>query len=228
MSRSRAFAARAASSAAVWVLVFAAVAGAAGPDVAGRDDRVLERAIPVGSAERVRVQFSYGQLSIEPGEGNAVKLQLAVRCKRGGERCAELLDDIDFDVVTRDGEIEVRVDRLPKFNTRGISAKLRVFVPQGQRLVVEMGAGEIRISDLAHDVDIQLGAGEIDIHMPEAAVRSVALQAGVGDAQLRRGRGKIETARAHFIGASVRWDEGRGQARVAAQVGAGEVQLCLD
>jgi hypothetical protein len=228
MSRFRTFAAGTAGAAAAWALVLAGAAGAAGPDAAARQDRVLERAIPVGNAQEVRVQFSYGQLSIEPGDGDQVKLELSLRCKRDGERCTRQLDDIDFVVDTRDGEIDVRVDHLPKFNTRGVSAKLRVFVPQHQRLVVEMGAGEIRISDLAHDVNIQLGAGEIDIHMPEDAVRSVALQAGVGDAHLRRGRGKIETARAHLIGASVRWDEGRGQARVEAQVGAGEVQLCLD
>ena len=91
-----------------------------------------------------------------------------------------------------------------------------------------MGAGEVRISGLGRDLNVELGAGDIEIRMPEDAVRSVELQAGVGDAQLRRTRGSVETARAHLIGASVRWNEGRGDARVQAQVGAGDVDLVLD
>jgi len=227
MSRFRTSLRRAACGASL-LAVGAAPVAAAGAGVAALDDRWIERTVPVAPAQQLRIELSYGQLSIEPATGDEVKLELAVRCKRGGERCARLIDDVDFEVHNRDDEVRVRVDNLPKFNTRGVSAKLRVFVPQHRRLVVDMGAGEIRITDLGHDVDIRLGAGEIDIHMPEDVVGSVALQAGVGDAHLRRGHGAIETARAHLIGAAVRWDEGRGKARVEAQVGAGEVQLCLD
>ena len=64
--------------------------------------------------------------------------------------------------------------------------------------------------------------------MPEDAVPASTLQAGVGDAQMRRTRGSVESARAHLIGANVSWDEGRGEARVEAQVGAGDVNLVLD
>src|SRR6187455_1304728 len=210
MSRFRTSLRRAACGASLLAACAVSAAAASG-DAAPIDDRRIERSVPVGPAQQLRIELSYGQLTIEPATGDAVELELSVACKRGGERCARLIDDVDFEVRSRDDEVRVSVANLPKFNTRGVSAKLRVFVPQHRRLAVEMGAGEIRIADLGHDVDIRLGAGEIDMHMPEDAVGSVALQAGVGDAHLRRGHGAIETARAHLIGAAVRWDEGRGK-----------------
>jgi hypothetical protein len=209
----------------------AGTAQAAGPH-AGRSDSGREvarehRQFDVPTSQVLRIELQYGELTLTTG-GSNVDVELVGHCSRGGDGCERRLAEIALASDSHGGEFDVRVEGLPKLDNHGMHAELRVRVPEHQRVAVHMGAGEVKIDDVTQDLRVELGAGDIDIHMPESAVRSVDLEAGVGDAALRRARGLIESERDHLIGAQVHWNDGHGAADVDVHVGAGDIDLCLD
>jgi hypothetical protein len=213
-----------------WVAVVLLPAAAAAATGSGHDDerRTLARSFPVKAGQDLRIDLRWGELEIEPTDGANLELSLEAECEDGGDRCRKQIADLDIESDASDDRLEVEVTGLSRTGSMGGSVRLLARVPRGHALVVDMGAGEVMIEDFAADLDVDLGAGEIRVRMEEGAVRRVDLSAGVGDARLHGPDGELQSERAHLLGGSVRWDEGRGTARVDCRVGAGEVEVRLD
>jgi hypothetical protein len=203
---------------------WAAPPRAGDPD--GDADRKLQRTFTVASPGPVRIDLRYGDLHVEPGSAGEVGAELRIRCREGSRRCAENIEKIDLEAVPSGRDFELRVVGLPRFSNHGTEIELWVRVPPGGSLDVDVGAGQVRVTDLESDLRVDLGAGEIEVRMPESAVRSVEASARVGDARLSHGGGEVSERR-HLVGARVDWGDGPGEATVDLQVGAGEVAVRL-
>ena len=81
---------------------------------------------------------------------------------------------------------------------------------------------------LDSDILADLGVGELTIRTAAALVRSVGLDAGVGEAKLLGAGTFVEGRRSMLVGSEVFWDEGGGDSRVRADVGVGEVTVYLE
>jgi len=211
----------------------AALGLAAGPAVAGDWQReggreTLRREFAVQANQEIRLDLRWGELRVEPGDSGKVEVIVRAECHHGHRDCEDRVRDIEIDGASRSDALEVELTGLSAWHSKGVSLEVTVRMPRRQALDVDMGAGEIHVEDLESDVHIDLGAGEIQVRMPEDAVRKVRVDAGVGDANLRLSRGRIEGSRRNLVGAGVRWNEGRGHADVDCHVGAGEVNLRLD
>jgi hypothetical protein len=210
------------------VLLGASDLQAAAPD-AGRGTTHQRREFSAANLHTVRVDLHCGQVQIERSETPVVEAELRIRCERDHERCAEKAESLELTGKERSGRLTIEVDGLPHWHSsRGLNVELRVRVPAGAGVDIDLGAGEVQVSDAASDVRVDLGAGQIQLRMPEEAVRSVDARAGVGEARLRGPNGQEIAERRHLVGGAVHWDDGRGQARVDLEVGAGEVTVRLD
>ena len=189
--------------------------------------RTLERVVDLEPSQTVRLDLSYGEIHVEPGAGDRVELELRVRCHSGRGHCTERLERLELATETHRNTLEVRLEGLRHFSTHGLDVELWVSVPPDRPLDIDLGAGEVRVDGMEHDLRVHLGAGSIQVRMPEAAVRSVDARAGVGEASLRSRDAHVEQRR-HLVGGVARWTDGPGSARVDCQVGAGEVTVRLD
>jgi hypothetical protein len=115
------------------------------------------------------------------------------------------------DHVYRDGRSKIRVT---------------VQVPRSLTLKLAMGAGVVDIAGLRHDLEINLGAGEIAVRMPERSVGAIDVALAVGEAQITQGGRTRDYAR--VLGGPIHWREGKGDAEIDVSLGAGSVDVTLD
>ena len=184
---------------------------------------------PVTKNHRVKIDFAVGELKIVPGDASNVRFEVSIRCKNESEdRCQELADHLRFESEDRNGTLYLKLDRYQKwcsnFNVTGV-----LTVPRSLPLEVEMGVGQLTITDLENDIEVDLGVGDADIRTSRTLANSVSVDTGIGDATIRGASGEVE--RRSFIGSHASWDNGasgRGRASVRLHVGVGDATVSLN
>jgi hypothetical protein len=194
-------------------------------------DRIVKRLAHLAAGAELRavtIDFPVGELRLDAGAGADLEVDLAVRCDRGGRRCQEQAKAVRLAIDQRGGEKRLALSGLPKFNSRGLQVAGSITVPAACELRVDMGVGQLTVSGAAADLVIHLGVGQVTLELPAREVRSVRLDAGIGEAALRLPGGWVEGQRPLLLGSEVSWDDGRGAAVVRANVGVGEVEVRLE
>lgn len=210
------------------IALFVIAFGAAGLAAAG-DSRTIEAQAMLAPEQEVRLDFPVGELEIIAVEGNRWRMELEGRCKHGSSRCAEHLEDIEIEIRESRGALRVEVAPHSKWRWWDkLQIEARVTHPAGNPLLVDMGVGELDIEGLTGDLEVDLGVGEVSVNLPAAAVKSVYLDAGIGETELLVPDGWVEGERSFLIGSECSWREGIGTSRVHVEVGVGEAVLRLE
>ncbi|UCE19112.1 MAG: hypothetical protein JSV84_01840 [Gemmatimonadota bacterium] len=189
--------------------------------------RTLTKELSVEEAEWVFIELPIGELEVKGSGGNVLSFHLKVKCEdRDSDKCRRAAEDIELEVDQHSDGIEIGIDHWPKFRNKGMSLEGFLEVPRQLVLEIDMGVGEVDISGMEDDIEIDIGVGEVSIEMNESEVRSVSLDAGVGDATLRVGGRTIEGS--GFIGHGLDWREGSGKAYIEIDCGVGSIDVYLD
>lgn len=184
------------------------------------------KSYPVTAKHRVKLEFPVGELQVVANDDTNVRLSLQVKCRGGEERCEERASRLKLDSDDANGVLRLKVTGYPKFNSGGFTLQGTLQVPRALALDLEMGVGELTVSGIEGDLDVELGVGDASIHTPRQSVRAVSVEAGVGDAEIRNA-GSRSSSRG-FIGRSVSWDDGPGRSRVSLHVGVGDAKVRID
>jgi hypothetical protein len=206
--------------------------------------RTLIENYAVGSAERLDLAIPFGDLKIEGVDGGSVRVRVEATCTRDGD-CEELVENLRLESKRRGRTLHVKLegarlrDRLDLDDDRGhadhgehfdrdgkANIRIVVQVPRSLTLKLAMGAGVVDIAGLRHDLEINLGAGEIAVRMPERSVGAIDVALAVGEAQITQGGRTRDYAR--VLGGPIRWREGKGDAAIDVSLGAGSVDVTLD
>lgn len=211
---------------ALCTLLAATLAQAAPPEI-GPGPQSLE--FPAAGIHALRVDLHCGDIKIERAGGDVVQAELRVRCERNRESCFEKLADVKLEGREQSGRLVLEVEGVPRWHSsKGLEVDLTLRVPAHLELDIDLGAGTVHVEDATRNVRIDLGAGQVDVRMPEDAVHSVDARAGVGEARLHGPNGDEIAERRHLVGGVVHWQDGKGEARVDVEVGAGEVVVRLE
>lgn len=197
---------------------------------AGADDshrvRTLTTELPTAGVQRVELRLPPGSIRIEPSPDGRLRAMLDVHCAFDNERCEERAQRLVFESSRRANTLEVRVEGMSSLASIGLHVRGRILVPRGTALEVDLPAGELKISGVKGDLNVDVGAGEVVIALHEGDVRSVRLGVGIGEATLSVAGRSIEGS--GWLGQKVRWGEGGGASRVAVNLGVGELDVTLD
>ena len=101
-----------------------------------------------------------------------------------------------------------------------------VDVPRALQVNLNMGAGEVNVEGLRRDLSIDLGAGSVSVRMMERHVGSVDVNMAIGETKIHQGGRSREYTR--VLGGPVHWREGKGDAGIDVNIGAGEVDVSLE
>lgn len=180
---------------------------------------------PVGEARSLALDFGVGELRVEASGGDQVRVELRIECGKPAEECGDLADKVR--VVSRSNGRELAIDiKGPRGGSaRDLKVAGRVLAPKSLALEVDMGVGDLAITGFERDLAVDLGVGDIDVRLPESAVRSVLLDAGVGKATLHLKNGRIEGT--GFVSQGLKWANGAGAAAVGVDCGVGDVDVTL-
>lgn len=211
-------------------VAFALLALAGLAPAAARADvtvRTLTQDLAVDGARQVGFHSQVGELDAEAGDGDSVRVEVAVLCEEEHEaHCREVADSIDLKIRKSGSRLGIEVTDWPKLRARGLSVKAHLVVPRHLGLEVDMGVGEVSVRGLEGDLEVDLGVGEISVVAPEKAVRSVDMDTGVGEVDLVVGG---RTTQGHgLVGGNLKWKDGSGTATIELDSGVGDLRVELN
>jgi hypothetical protein len=195
---------------------------------AADDDRritTLTRELSTAGVVRVELRLPVGSVRVEPSPDDKVHVDLEVWCSTTVFGCEEEARELELR-TSRDGNrLLVRVDGIRSM-ALGLTARGRVLVPKGKAVEVDLPVGELEVRGVTGDLDVDVGVGDVAIELREPDVRTVRLRVGIGEATLAVAGRHIEGS--GWLGQKVRWGDGTGAARVAVNLGVGELGVKLN
>jgi hypothetical protein len=194
---------------------------------AADDDRRLEESYSARGVHTLRLDVPVGEVHLEGTGDDEVAVKAEIRCTDDGRRCREALRQVRLDTATAGGELKIGLENWPKTGGPGaLELEMRVRLPRALALAAKLGVGEFHAAALAGDLTISVGVGEIEVTRPEAGVKRVKADVGVGGATLSVGRREIEGS--GFLGRTIDWKGDGGTATIAVDCGVGEVTVVLE
>ncbi len=188
-----------------------------------------------------------GELMIKGIDGNEAVVSMEARCPDSAGKCAEYFEDLEFETRLKGNRLTVKPNKGLGFKGNR-AVKTTLSIPAVNSLNVKMTAGETKISGIdvsdlyvemtAGDIDIDveniktslevdLGAGDVNIMIPEDSVREVDVDAGIGDASIRRNGSGVDVPRSFLLGAQTHEFISNEGAVVWIYVNVGEIQVNL-
>lgn len=215
---------RALATAAVLLLFCAAAV----PAAASSGDRVrtIEQDLPSDGIRSVSLHGPVGEVDVVASDDGPIRLRAVLECDDDGSRCRDAAEDVELQVRQRGDLLHLEIDDWPKLGNRGLSVEVHLEVPRDRNLEIDWGVGEVDVDGIEADLEIDLGVGEVTVRAPERAIASVNIDTGVGEAELRVGGRSIDAD--GFIGQSLRWSGGTGEAHIEVDNGVGEIVVKLD
>lgn len=222
------------------------------------DTRTLNGDYAVDHASRLELGIPFGEIHMEGTDGSRVRVTVTGKCKsdhdcgkflddlrlessnRGGTLKVKLEgtnlqetwnhdgDDSDDDDADDDrGNDRNHANRHRHHgDDHDSEIEIVVQVPRSLQVDLNMGAGTVDIEGLRRDLSIDLGAGEVTVKTMERHVGSVDVNMAIGETTIHQGGRTREYAR--VLGGPVHWREGKGDAGIEVNIGAGEVDVNLE
>ena len=211
--------------------------------------RNLNGDYPVGSARRLELGIPFGEIRLEGTDDSRVRVRVKGVC--GDDDCEKFLEDLRLESSNRGGTLKVQLEGTKfkkRWNTDDDDGDRRdgdhagrhrdgdhdgdshltviVEVPRTLQVDLNMGAGEVNVEGLRRDLSIDLGAGSVSVRMMERHVGTVDVNMAIGETTIHQGGRTREYTR--VLGGPVRWREGKGEAGIDVNIGAGEVDVSLE
>lgn len=213
---------------AIAVAVLALILLAAAPPARADGDvrvRTIEQDLPAGDVRTVSFHGPVGELDVEATGGDSVRVRIVFECGEDTAGCRAAAEDVELYVRRRGEDLHMEIDDWPKVGRKGLAVEVGLQVPRDRALEIDWGVGEIDVDGMEADLEVDLGVGEVTVRTAEAAVSSVSMDVGVGEVELRVGGRSIEGD--GFIGRSLTWSRGPGDADIEVDSGVGEILIEL-
>ncbi len=193
---------------------------------AGEPARTLEERHATDGVTTVRVAAGVGEIEILAGEyenvGVRVEVSLTSRSARTSRRSRRELEEVQLVAERRGDDLELRLHpRRRRFEWR---EQWSIRLPAHLAAAVELGVGDVRVVDVAGDLSIEVGVGQVRIDGAYAAFGPIAASCGVGDVTLRTPSGRERGS--GFIARSLQ-SRGPGTATLEAETGVGDIDIRL-
>jgi hypothetical protein len=201
--------------------------------------RTLNGEYPINGARRLELGIPFGEIRVEGTDEARVRIRIKGTCE--DDDCEKVLDNLRLESSNHGGTLKVHLEgtTLQKtWNAKGGNddgdddegddshLEIVVQVPRSLQVNLNMGAGEVNVAGLRRDLSIDLGAGEVTVRMLERHVGKVDVNMAIGETTIHQGGRTREYTR--VLGGPVRWREGKGDAGIDVNIGAGEVDVTLE
>ncbi len=143
-----------------------------------------------GDLRRVEVDLAIASLRIEGTDGNNVEVELTLDCTRqDATKCQQRASQIQIHPRQTQDKLRVDLRNTPTGRLGGIQASMVVKMPRNLDLEVDFTGGDVNVTDILGNIEIDTGTGAVDVTYPQdlAGKVKVALGAGSGELLLRDG-----------------------------------------
>ena len=194
---------------------------------AAHSDRALDSSKPATGVKEVVLEVGVGDVEVIADESAMITAHVEIERKGGafwGFRSSRgEIEALEIDSRVEGHTMTLRLRPESRHN-RHYSENWTVRLPAHCAVKIEQGVGNVVVRDVAGDLDVELGVGDIEIDGLYASFGRISAECGVGDVTVRtpekreRGEG--------FVGHEVR-TKGIGSAKLNAEAGVGDVTIRL-
>ncbi|MBW3671402.1 MAG: hypothetical protein KY432_06985 [Acidobacteria bacterium] len=174
----------------------------------------------------VEIEHPVGELEIAAGPSERIEVQMRVECSSRRNRCGERIEDIELVSGGSGSTLTLRVEGFPK-TTNSLTVDLQVTMPARMSLDIDRGVGETTVRNIAGDISVEAGVGEVRITAPVSSIGEVRAECGVGEVDLDVPDGRIEKDGFLFLGNELTW-QGEGASFIDVEIGVGSVNIDLE
>jgi|GEM_PF-4326372 len=191
------------------------------------DGRTVDQEISTDGARSVQIKQRIGDLAIRGGGGDSVRIEVQVRCAgTGTPDCRHAAAKVRIDWGRKGSRLEVRIIGTSRFSSRHIRINTTVKMPDTLPLETDTAIGNVTISDLKSDIEVDIGEGDAELTLKKKVVRRVNLDVGVGDARIVLGGTQIDDS--GKVLDAVDWSNPEGKTLVEVDVAIGDAVVKLE
>ena len=193
------------------------------------EKKEVSESIPLDGADKIRINFSVGELEIVHGPDDVIEVEGTITIKSHNRRRIErMLAELELDIETGD-TISISLPSSGMGKNYGI--ELTVRVPRGVDLDVGLNVGELKAEiEMPALAKFNVNVGELEIRMPRSTATEVRASASIGEVEVDGfDEHSTSSRRRHLLGASYKGaigdHEAATESRLTAEVNVGEVSL---
>jgi hypothetical protein len=194
---------------------------------AAHSDRVLDASKPAAGVKEVVIEVSVGDLEVIADESGTISAHVEIERKGGGfwgsSSSRGEIEALEIDARINGSTMTLRL-RPERRHNRHYSENWTVRLPAGCAVKIEQGVGNVVIRDVAGNLDVELGVGDIEIDGLFASFGRISAECGVGDVTVRTPEGRERGE--GFVGHEAH-TKGGGDATLNAEAGVGDVTIRL-
>jgi len=214
--------------------------------LAASDARTLSAEIESASLKAVELEAGVGDIDITVGSSPMIIASVELRPRRGGlfsslKAAEKQVQEATFKPSAIGGTLRLAITGIE--GDRRFDEEWTLTLPRHLALNIELGVGDIEISNITAGLDLEVGVGDVTVEVnggpievevgvgdvtvrgPAAAYRSAEAASGVGDVQIIADGHKIIGE--GFIAHSAEW-QGAGDAAIEAEAGVGDIRIILE
>lgn len=194
---------------------------------AGETLKTLSLSRPAEGLTGVTIKAGIGDIEVQGDPGNEITVRVEIRSKNGfflSDRQAKR-DVENTDLQARVSGSELTLSLTPEHRDGGHWVEdWTVRVPAGSAVSTKLGVGDTTVLDLAGDVRVEVGVGDVRVEGQYQSFGDVHAACGVGDVSMRTPSGHDEGT--GFIGHTLT-AQGPGKSTIRAHAGVGDVKIRL-
>lgn len=201
-------------------LISALVLSLAATTAMAEDVKVLEKVIDIKSFNKLILEVPVGEINVKVAKGSDISLVVELEPDEDWLGRSSDLSDAEISVRDDGSTLKLKVDLE---DDDDVQQTWTVTMPAAMAVSLNLGVGSVEIDDLASDINVDLGVGEIDIGVDTSLFDSIKLDAGVGDTSIKGGKGRYE--RDQVLVTSSSQLHGSGKKALKANVGVGDIEV---
>jgi hypothetical protein len=184
------------------------------------DVKVLEKVIDIKSFNKLILEVPVGEINVKVAKGSDISLVVELEPDEDWLGRSSDLSDAEISVRDDGSTLKLKVDLE---DDDDVQQSWTVTMPAAMAVSLNLGVGSVEIDDLASDINVDLGVGEIDIGVDTSLFDSIKLDAGVGDTSIKGGKGRYD--RDQVLVTSSSQLHGSGKKALEANVGVGDIEV---
>jgi hypothetical protein len=189
-------------------------------------ERTFDFNQPATGITRVVLEVGVGDVEVIAEDSGRITAHVEVSAKKGwtgSARARRELEELQIESEVKGDTLHLRMSEKHDDDHRfGEDWSLRL--PPGVIVKIELGVGDLRVLDLAADIEAEVGVGNVRIEGDFSAFGEISGSSGVGDASLRSPKGREDGS--GFIAHSLS-SRGPGKASIDASAGVGDIDIRL-
>ncbi|KAF7768962.1 hypothetical protein PCIT_a3498 [Pseudoalteromonas citrea] len=200
-------------------LLLTAAATSLSFNVMASESHTIKQSFAANNNQQLEIDFPVGSLDMTSYDGDKIEVSIRLEAQQNNSwfNSNVNLDEIALNHHTKSDTLSLKITE------KDLKQYWQVKAPSSMQLDIEVGVGNVKISELANSADIEVGVGKVSIDTNEADFQSISLESGVGTTSVK---GLVNAPTQHKkITRSETLYHGKGTHRIEVEVGVGDIKV---